>query len=566
MRYFALASDYDGTLAADGRVDAATRAALERLLKTGRKLVLVTGRRLEELLEVFPQADLFDSIVAENGALLYTPREHKEELLTEPPSDKFVQALRDRGVGPIAVGKAIVATWEPHEVAVLETIRDLGLELQVTFNKGAVMVLPSGVNKRTGLAAALRRLGLSVHNTVGVGDAENDHAFLSVCEYSAAVANALDSVKERVDLVTVGDHGAGVVELIDLLLADDLTQAGQHVSRNNLLLGSDAGGGEIRLPPFGTHLLIAGPSGSGKSTAVTAILERLVECAYQFFLIDPEGDYAETGFGVTVGDPKTPPIPDAVVQLLDRFENPVVNLLGISMTDRPAFCIQLLHRVSELAARAGRPHWLVLDEAHHMMPTSWHADPHVLLSKWGSSIMVTVHPASVSPAALAGVNAVIAVGAAPGETLADFCQAVGDNPPQIARGRDDGSEVIAWFRGSPEAHPVHVAPSSAERRRHRRKYAEGDIQERSFYFRGPAGSLNLRAQNLNMFIQIAEGVDDDTWVHHLRRGDYSDWMRTAIKDERLAEQVSEVEQAGLSPAESRARIKAAIENEYTGAA
>ncbi len=49
MRYLALACDYDGTLAQHGRVDDATVAGLERVLATGRKLVMVTGRELDEL-------------------------------------------------------------------------------------------------------------------------------------------------------------------------------------------------------------------------------------------------------------------------------------------------------------------------------------------------------------------------------------------------------------------------------------------------------------------------------------------------------------------------------------
>ena len=100
----------------------------------------------------------------------------------------------------------------------LETIRDLGLELQVIFNKGAVMVLPAGVNKASGLVAALDELGLSPHNVVGVGDAENDHAFLAACECAVAVANALPTIKERADHVTAGEDGDGVRELIDALI------------------------------------------------------------------------------------------------------------------------------------------------------------------------------------------------------------------------------------------------------------------------------------------------------------------------------------------------------------
>lgn len=222
MRYFALAADYDGTLAHNGRVDDATIAALKRLRESGRKLLLVTGRVLPELAQTFPHLDLFDRIVAENGALLYNPATDGEAVLAEPPPPEFMQRLEAAGVHPVARGRVIVATWEPHEKAVLQTIHDMSLELQVVFNKGAVMVLPSGVNKASGLTAALKELDLTPQQCVGIGDAENDHAFLALCECSVAVENALPAVKERVDLVTRGDHGAGATELIDQLLADDL--------------------------------------------------------------------------------------------------------------------------------------------------------------------------------------------------------------------------------------------------------------------------------------------------------------------------------------------------------
>src|SRR5579863_3083659 len=158
MRYLALCCDYDGTLATEGRVLPATVAALERLKASGRRLVLVTGRELDDLQSVCPCLGLFDQVVAENGALLYEPATQVETLLGKRPADRFVQALRARGIARISVGRVIVATWEPHEAAVLETIKEQGLELQVIFNKGAVMVLPAGVNKGTGLSAALERL------------------------------------------------------------------------------------------------------------------------------------------------------------------------------------------------------------------------------------------------------------------------------------------------------------------------------------------------------------------------------------------------------------------------
>src|SRR5262245_30324507 len=166
MRYLVLAADFDGTLASDGRVAATTVDALERFAATGRKLVLVTGRELDELLAIFPGVGVFDRVVAENGALLYRPETRERAALGDPPPAAFVRELERRGVAPLSVGRSIVATVHPNERVVLDTIRDLGLELHVIFNKGAVMVLPAAVNKASGLKAALGELGLSLRNAV----------------------------------------------------------------------------------------------------------------------------------------------------------------------------------------------------------------------------------------------------------------------------------------------------------------------------------------------------------------------------------------------------------------
>lgn len=224
MRYRALATDYDGTLAHHGSVDESTCAALIRLQASDRQTLLVSGRVLDEMRAIFPRLDLFRWCVLENGALLYHPATGTQKCLAEPPPLHFVEELRRRGVGQIALGRVIVATWRPYENAVQDAIRACGLDLQVIFNKDAVMVLPRGINKATGLKAALRQMGLEPHHVVAVGDAENDLDFMHLCARSAAVANALDAVKEAADIVLHGRCGAGVVELIDTLIATDLAE------------------------------------------------------------------------------------------------------------------------------------------------------------------------------------------------------------------------------------------------------------------------------------------------------------------------------------------------------
>jgi hypothetical protein len=221
----ALATDYDGTLASQGEVDEATLEALKRLKASGRTLVMVTGRELPDLRRVFPQLGLFDAVVAENGALLFVPDRDEARLLGDPAPPALVQALQRLGVEPLAVGRSIVATSSAHAAEVEALIAELGLCWRTILNKDSVMCLPDGVDKASGLAAALDDLRIAPADVVGVGDAENDLVFLAACGLSVAVANALAQVKATADIVTEGDDGAGVAWLIDRLLAgalDDL--------------------------------------------------------------------------------------------------------------------------------------------------------------------------------------------------------------------------------------------------------------------------------------------------------------------------------------------------------
>ena len=566
MRYLALATDYDGTLATDGQVQTETLDALKRLKESGRKLILVTGRQLEDLCQVCPQADWFDCIVAENGAFLYFTETRETKALGDRPPEAFIQALQARNVEPLGVGHVIVATWHPHETAVLETIRDLGLELQVIFNKGAVMVLPSGINKAVGLKAALVQMGLSHHNVVAVGDAENDHTFLEVCEFSAAVANALPILKEQADWVTPSSRGAGVTELIDKLVTDDLEEFTPSLTRHNILLGTREDGSKVYLPTYGASLLLAGTSGCGKSTLATGMLERLAEQGYQFCIIDPEGDYESFEGAVVLGDRQQSPNITEVLDLLNKPDQSlIINLLSVKLEERPAFFAGLLPSLLELRARTGRPHWIVVDEAHHMLPASWDPASLTLPQAISNLLLITVHPDHVAVPALSLVDTIIAVGQAPNETIAAFCNAVEHCLPTLLPNHLESGEVLAWFRKTDE-HPFRfqITPPRTERLRHMRNYAEGELgADKCFYFRGAAAKLNLKAQNLIMFTQLADGVDEETWLYHLRQQDYSHWFRDAIKDETLATAAAEVETSDLSAAESRDRIKAAINQRYT---
>src|SRR6266576_1324412 len=312
MFFVALATDYDGTLALQGHVDAPTRAALDAVRRSGRKLILVTGRDLPDLRRVFDEMELFDMVVAENG-----------------------------GVQPLSVGRTIIATREPNEGIVLEAIRSLNLEQHIVFNKGAVMILPTSVNKASGLKHALARLNLSPQNVVGVGDAENDIAFMGVCGCAVAVNNALPTVKAKADFV-VADHRAGILELASLLTDNDLASARPRVPRALPVLGEKQNGESVTITPFDT-VLVTCFSGGGNSTIVTALLEQMRELTYQFCVIDPEGEYGDLRDTVMVGDAKRPPDIREVVDLLAKPDTSVViNLLAVDPSERPRYLANLL--------------------------------------------------------------------------------------------------------------------------------------------------------------------------------------------------------------------------------
>ena len=566
MRYLALAVDYDGTAASHDKLADSARQAIERLRISGRRAILVTGRRVADLLEVCPAVDLFDLVVAENGAVVYDPARREETILGTPVPAHFVERLHERGVAPIEIGSVLVATREPHGAVVFDVIQELGLELQVIVNRSAIMVLPPGINKASGLKFALHKLGLSQHEAVAIGDAENDHSFLRYCECGVAVANAIESLKDSAEFVTRAANGDGVAELIDELIANDLERMEGKIERHLVLLGERSDGTEVRIAPYGRNVLIAGPSGSGKSTLTAGFVERVIEKGYQVCIIDPEGDYGTLRAVTPLGNPQRAPSVNEVLSVLEEpAVNLSVNLLGLPLEDRPLYFSQLIPGLMALRVRTGRPHWIVLDEAHHMLPQTWGHAASSLPQKLGETILVTVHPDHIAPAVLAPIDVVLAIGHSPKTTLDTYARAA-DEPLAWPEGlTSEAGKVVAWFiRDDEPPFSLRPQPGRAERIRHLRKYAEGNMRYRSFFFRGPDCRHNLRAQNLAVFCQIAEGIDEPTWLFHLQRQDYSRWFRDAIKDDHLADEMERIEQrSDVSPEQARQLVRGLVAARYT---
>jgi hypothetical protein len=474
--------------------------------------------------------------------------------------------IRDANI-PIEIGIVILATHVPYQVKLLEIIQQFGVELKIVFNRDAVMILPAGINKAVGAKHALRRLGLSPHEIVAVGDSQNDHSILQLAECPVAVANALDAIKEVAAFVTRSSAGEGVIELIDDLIANDLRQVDDKLARRHIALGIRLDQTVIRVPPYGCNILVAGPSGSGKSTFAAGFLERLISQSYQICVVDPEGDYVTFQSLVTVGDQGRVPSTKEILRILeDPDVNVNVNLLGVPLLERPHCFTELFLNLKAMRARTGRPHWLVLEEVHHLLPTTWRQAALSLPQQLGETLLITVHPDHVDPAILAMVDVVIAVGRTPLDTFRQFATTAGAPlsllPNELSSYEGD---VMCWpVRSGRAPFRMRVLHGKAERLRHIRKYAVGDLKSASFWFRGPKSSHNLSASNLSLFCHIGRGIDQETWLYHLRRGDYSRWIRESVKDEDLAALVRQIEQNNnLSPQETRNRICDAIEARYT---
>jgi hydroxymethylpyrimidine pyrophosphatase-like HAD family hydrolase len=222
MRHRVLACDFDGTLATEGVCADATVEALERVAATGIRLVLVTGRTREELADVFDPGSLFEAIVFENGAVVLDVATDREELLAPRVPSGLVAELQRLGVTPLVVGRVLCSTAWSQEAKLSVAIAKLGIDRQVVRNRDSAMVLPPGISKRTGIEAALRAIGELPSVTVAVGDGENDIPLFAVAGVSVAVANAVDALKARADVVLTEPNGRGIQALAAALVAGDL--------------------------------------------------------------------------------------------------------------------------------------------------------------------------------------------------------------------------------------------------------------------------------------------------------------------------------------------------------
>ena len=556
--YFrAVALDYDGTLA-DGQVAPATLAALSQARARGVRVILVTGRIMSELRAVFPEVDEHvDAVVAENGALLVT--HGGVRLLAAPIGRAVSAALTGRGVAHRS-GQVMIAGAAADEPAALEVVRELGLDCQLIRNRGELMILPSGVTKGTGLLEALRELGLSPHNAIGVGDAENDHSLLDACEVGVAVANAVDALRAHADMVLARPDGEGVAELI----AGPLLAGRAHLypRRWQVTLGTDNDGEPVTLPASQLNIAVCGGTGKGKSYLAGLICEQLIRLGYSLVVFDPEGDHHGLGelrdVIITGGHEGRLADPAEVVRLLRHGRTSVVtDLSHLDTAARAAYETDLASEIEAHRAATGIPQWVVVDEAH--VPIGRDVSMRRMLNPPGKGyLLVTWQPAELSADALLALDAVITLGSArPESRFIDITAAVADMPrAEIARllAGPAGRAVLAWRQRPGRAVAFTLGPRITPHLRHARKYEQAGVEPaRRFYFKtGPDSATGAVAANLDELEAELGRCDRGVLRHHCPRHEFSGWVAGVFRDEALAADLAELEAA--LPADSHAAV------------
>jgi len=570
-----VAIDYDGTLTSGGEPSANVVAALQEARGEGYRLVLATGRTMAHLIGDFAGAkSLFDAIVVENGGVVWTHL-GGTRLLAGPPDPQLEEALWRRGV-PLRRGQVLVDTFVQHDRAALEEIGRLGLECHLVRNRNALMIVPPGISKGSGLFEVLGDLGISHHSTVGIGDAENDHSLLSCCEVGVAVGNAIESLKAQADIALTQAAGDGVASFLrGPVLRGDIRV---HPRRWQVELGTFGQDGTVSLPASQINLLITGGSQSGKSYLAGLVAERLIQLGYSVCVLDPEGDHTDLGIlrgVVTAGGLEPPPTPEQLNRLLrHRFGSVVVDLSLMPAAEKTGYMRAALQGLHQLRAEIGLPHWILLDEAQVPMGSARIATAGFDLSEKGFCL-VSYRPHELHQKALQEIDAVVIFSRIDLKALAPVLASANIDPSAVR-------EVARLFESSRPGQAVMVRPLPAasaqaftlHRRvtphvRHLHKYAEAQLPfERRFFFRRGTQDTGRSAGNLSELDRMLRYQDEEVVKHHAMHGDFSRWIRDVLQDAALGETISIIEgdlaNGASAPAVDAARvlILRAIEDRY----
>jgi hydroxymethylpyrimidine pyrophosphatase-like HAD family hydrolase len=571
MRLFALAIDFDGTVAFNDAVDPSIRRAIAELRRQGVTVLLATGRILDELKRVAGDLHFVDGVIAENGAVLHFPESDHNTMLAPAIAPAFIDELTKRGV-TFRAGHSLVDAAAEQAPALLGVIRSLELPLVLVFNKSRVMVMPQGVSKGTGLHAALDTLRISARNTIAIGDAENDHELLRLAEVGAAVPWGSEALRRLADLTLSGDGpGAVAAALTDLAGRLQLPEVRQP--RRRLLLGHTEDGRPFSLAARGRNVLIAGDTKSGKSWVAGLLCEQLILLGYCVCVLDPEGDYRSLeglpGVSVLGGD-DPPPSPRQLMRALRYPDRSVVIDLSRQPHDlKRAYLRSALPALNVLRQHTGLPHRIVLDEAHYFV----HEDDAGLLDLDRNGYTLISYLSSRLPPAFLDATAVMIATCEsnPGEIdklrrRCVHCQDVNDTDWRRLRQLRPGQAMVlpVTEESAGGLQLINVARRLTPHVRHRQKYVDVPVSEVQGFVFSVNGGRPARVRTLRQFVHHLEAVPRSAIEPYAMRGDFSRWIRDVFGDFALAAELRALEtQVRAAPgSDTVAGIADAIRSRY----
>ena len=565
-RVFAL--DFDGTIAVNGAIDVDVAAAIQEARAAGLLVVLVTSRILSDLEAQLPPR--FDAIVAENGAVLRLPTLLLPIALSQGPDPRFLAELRTRRIRHLS-GQCVVEAAADAAPQVVEIIRGLGLPLGISFNLGRLMVLPHGISKASGLQEALWRLRASVHNAVAIGNAENDHQLIEVCEIGAAVAWGSQVLQRSADEVVPGNGPAAVARYIRDILSLARVPP-ERMGRRRMRLGTLSTGEPLDLAIRGRNFLIGGDPKSGKSWMAGVLCEQLILQRYSLCILDPEGDYTclEALPGVIVQ-----PVggKEGLFLGLERvLTHPdlslVVDMSAAPREEKPILVRQLLEAINRLRRATGLPHRVVVDEAHYFLNRL--DDQELFDRALGGYLLVTYRISDLSPDILRASEAVIVTRVDDRRqalALLDLAPGAGSPSEWMALLTDLAIDEAVLLPGTLETGDslkrFRVAHRLTAHVRHRLKYADVPVGlGQEFVFTQGGQPTGERARTVRDLLSALPRLPDDVVRGHLVRGDFRHWIEGVFGDGELGAAILHIEQGDVSKV--RDALRRAIADRYGG--
>jgi len=504
-------------------------------------VVIATGRILSALREVCGNLDFVDGVVAENGAVVSLPNGYTT-MLAEAPPVSLLAKLNERDI-EFKVGRCVVEMDAGLAETAMSLIRELELPLAITFNRGRMMLLPASISKSCGLQELLDILGQSVHNTVGIGDAENDHELLNVCEYGVAVEWGSQFLKEHADHVIPGQGPEAVGDYIKQISSQVRLPLGNRRGRRRIILEATEGQTAFSIAIRGRNILVAGDTQSGKSWLAGLLCEQMILKGYSVYVFDPEGDYTSLRTlpnTVVLGGGNMLPHDSDLTMLLHQGLSVVLNLAHLGQDEKADYIHHHLRLVAQFRRTHGYPHRILLDECHYFL--NWPGHGSLLDEELDSYTLVTYRPSLLAPEILAAMQVVAVTRLAEREEVDVIQQLAG---PGFSKADWHGVlanldiKEAALLPPTEEAegklHRFCVAPRLTQHVRHRTKYFEIPVMNDSaFVFTDNGSPLPVVATTLGELASSIKLVAPQVLEGHLERHDLSSWIAELFGDHELA--------------------------------